>query len=327
MNSEPHHQRSLLFDEASNWLIRIRDNPQSTDTKAAFEAWRRTSPAHERAWTDLCRLWSVSGKAEPFYRPLASSEQKATRRPAFSLPGIGTGMAIASIATLIVWFVAPSLMIRLTSDHLTATAEIRTIPLEDGSTVQLAPGSALRIEFRDDVRQVALLRGEAFFDISKDPNRKFKVVTGSTDIEVLGTAFDVSVTEAATTVSVARGSVSTHARNAPTEVKQNILAPGDAVSIDDLSGVTTKTRVAANDVGAWRQGRLVVNNATIDSVIDIIRRYDPAWITMADLSLGDQKVTGIYDLTSPKLALGALVDPFGGKVRSLGASITVISRR
>ncbi|WP_159948749.1 FecR family protein [Rhizobium sp. 18065] len=326
MTTEPRNNQSRLFDEASDWLIRIRESPHSADTKAAFEAWRRTSTAHEQAWIDLCRLWSISGNAEPFYRPLASNKPKAMRPPVLSIARFATGLAIASLTAFAVWFAAPSLMIRLTADHATATAEIRTIPLEDGSMVQLAPDSALRVEFHEDVRQVALLRGEAFFDIAKDPNRKFRVVAGGAEVEVLGTAFDVHITEAATTVSVARGSVSTKPTNARSDVSQSILAPGDAVSIDRRSGVTTRTLIAADDVGAWRQGRLVVSNATIESVVNVISHYDTAWITIADPSLGEQRVTGIYDLTSPKLALGALVDPFGGKVRNLGAAVRVISR-
>lgn len=326
MTSEPCDNRSHLFDEASDWLIRIRENPHSADTKVAFEAWRRTSTAHEQAWSDLCRLWSMSGKAEPFYRPLASNKPNAMRLPVFSIPRFATGLAIASLTAFAVWFAAPSLTIRLTADHVTTTAEIQTIPLEDGSMVQLAPDSALRVEFHEDVRQVALLRGEAFFDIAKDPNRKFRVVAGGAEVDVLGTAFDVHLTEAATTVSVARGSVSTIARNAPSDGSRSILAPGDAVSIDQRSGVTTKTVIATDDVGAWRQGRLVVSNATIASVVKVIRHYDTAWITIADPLLGEQRVTGIYDLKAPELALGALVDPFGGKVRNLGAAVRVISR-
>ena len=327
MTTEPRNNRSLLFEEASEWLIRIRENPLSADTRATFEAWRRTSSDHEQAWSDLCRLWSATGKAEPFYRPLAvSSKPKAMRLPVFFVPRLATALAIACVSALAVFFAAPSLMIRLSADHVTTTAEIQTIRLEDGSTVQLAPDSALRIEFHGNVRQVALFRGEAFFDISKDPNRKFRVIAGGAEVEVLGTAFDVHVTEAATTVSVARGSVSTIARNARSDASKSILAPGDVVSIDQRSGVTTKTLIAADDVGAWRQGRLVVSNATIESVVNIISHYDTAWITIADPSLGEQRVTGIYDLTAPKLALGALVDPFGGKVRNLGNSVTVISR-
>lgn len=326
MSSEPHNNRSRLFDEASTWLIRIRENPHSADVRTAFEAWRRTSPEHEQAWDDLCLLWSATGKAEPFYRPLASIKPKAMRPPAFSIPRFATGLAVAGLTAFAIWLAVPSLMIRLTADHVTATAEIQTIPLEDGSTVQLAPDSALSVEFQNDIRQVVLLRGEAFFDIAKDPKRKFKVIAGGAEVEVLGTAFDVHVTEVATAVSVARGSVSTFARNAPLPASKSILAPGDAIEIDERTGTATKTLVATDDVGSWRQGRLVVSNATIASVVDVIRHYDTAWITLADPTLGDQKVTGIYDLNSPELALGALVDPFGGRVRNLGSSIRIISR-
>jgi transmembrane sensor len=116
------------------------------------------------------------------------------------------------------------------------------------------------------------------------------------------------------------------ASTAPRNRRGSPLKPGDAVSIDRQSGDTVKTVVSTDDVGAWRQGRLVVRNASIASVIDAIRRYDSAWITLADTTLGEKKVTGIYDLRSPALALGALVDPFGGKVTSFGSTARVITR-
>lgn len=327
MSLEPNDTRSRLFDEAGVWLIRVRENPNSAEVRAAFDAWRLTTPEHEKAWHELCRVWSAAGKAEAFYRPLSPPRQMSVRAPVLTARRFATGLAFACAVTGAAWLGAPSLVTRLTADYLTATAELRTITLDDGSTVELAPGSALNVQFQSDTRQVTLLRGEAFFDITEDPNRSFRVLAGGAQVEVLGTAFDIEITDAATHVSVARGSVVARADNTPAQPVDSPLKPGDAVSIDRQSGDTVKTTVSAEDVGAWRQGRLVVRNASIASVIDVIRRYDSAWITLADTTLGEKKVTGIYDLHSPALALGALVDPFGGKVTNLGGTVRVITRQ
>jgi transmembrane sensor len=327
MNIEPNDTRSRLFDEAGAWLVRVRENPHSAEVRAAFDAWRDAAPEHDQAWSELCRVWSLAGKAEAHYRPLVPTRPTYLRPPVLTARRFATGLAFACALAGAAWLGTPSLVTRLTADYVTATAEIKTISLDDGSTVELAPDSALDVQFQDDTRQVTLLRGEAFFDITKDPNRSFRVLAGGAQVEVLGTAFDVEITDTATQVSVARGSVTARADNTPTQPADSPLKPGDAVSIDRQSGDTVKTTVSTDDVGAWRQGRLVVRNASVASVIDVIRRYDSAWITLADTTLGEKKVTGIYDLRAPALALGALVDPFGGKVTSFGGTARVITRQ
>lgn len=326
MSPEAHDNRSRLFDEAAAWLVRIRENPQSAQLRTQFEVWRRASPEHEQAWSELCLLWRATGKAESMYRPLAANHMRTQHRARPSIPRFAAGLAVACVMACVLWLAAPSVMIRWSADHRTAIAEIRSIELEDGSRVELAPDSALSVQFTDNLRQVTLLQGEAFFDVRKNPDRPFRVIAGSAEVEVLGTAFDIQLTGDATRVAVARGSVSTGTRDAVSGPSRATLKPGDAISIDAASGMQTRTLVDVENVGAWREGRLVVRNTSIASVIDVIRRYDPAWITLADPSLGEERVTGIYDLTSPALALGALVDPFGGKVRNLGDSVRVITR-
>lgn len=326
MSPEAHDNRPHLFDEAAAWLIRIRENPQSAELRAHFDIWRQSSPEHEQAWSELCLLWRATGKAEAFYRPLASTRLRILPRRPVSVPRLAAGLATAFAVACVLWLAAPSVIVRWTADHRTAIAEIQSITLEDGSSVELAPDSAFSAQFTGQLRQVTLLQGEAFFDIRKNPDRPFRVIAGGTEVEVLGTAFEVELTEDATRVAVARGSVSTLSRAAVSGASRATLKPGDAISIDARSGMETRTLVDADNIGSWREGRLVVSNATIASVIDVIRRYDPAWITLADPSLGRERVTGIYDLTSPALALGALVDPFGGRVLNLGDSVRVITR-
>ena len=64
------------------------------------------------------------------------------------------------------------------------------IALADGSSVVLTPRSAVRYpaRFATDHRDV-YLTGSAFFSVSKDPQRPFRVVTDRVVTQVLGTSF------------------------------------------------------------------------------------------------------------------------------------------
>jgi transmembrane sensor len=76
--------------------------------------------------------------------------------------------------------------------------------LSDGSTVTLHKDSQLRLspDFGELKREV-YLTGEAFFNVTKNPEKPFLVYTGSVVTKVLGTSFKVSSYEADANVSVA----------------------------------------------------------------------------------------------------------------------------
>lgn len=81
--------------------------------------------------------------------------------------------------------------------------------LEDGSIVYLADNTELQFpeHFSPDKREVSL-QGNALFDVSGNRKRPFLIETGLTQIEVIGTAFNVKSTKnAAFELSVQRGEV------------------------------------------------------------------------------------------------------------------------
>lgn len=75
---------------------------------------------------------------------------------------------------------------------ITAENEIKQIELPDGTKVKLNLGSSLSYleGFKGDNRNVKL-KGEAFFKVTKDPNRPFVVSSDDLNVTVLGTAFNV----------------------------------------------------------------------------------------------------------------------------------------
>jgi len=64
--------------------------------------------------------------------------------------------------------------------------------LEDGSVVYLAGNSTLSYpEHFKKSKRVVFLKGDAFFEVSKNPDAPFIIETGLMKIEVLGTSFNV----------------------------------------------------------------------------------------------------------------------------------------
>jgi len=77
------------------------------------------------------------------------------------------------------------------------------IDLEDGSTVTLSPHSQLQYpnHFAANKREVQL-KGEALFEVSKDPEKPFYVITEEVVTKVLGTSFYVRSVDATKKIEV-----------------------------------------------------------------------------------------------------------------------------
>ncbi len=95
-------------------------------------------------------------------------ERRASRR---SPRRFGAAIAACAVFAVAALFAFQSLV---PGRYSTGVGEQRTIKLEDGSTIALNTDTAVRVELTDRMRRVSLLRGEALFNVAKDPTRPFR---------------------------------------------------------------------------------------------------------------------------------------------------------
>lgn len=94
------------------------------------------------------------------------------------------------------------------SVEIVSTNGIDKVILNDGSLVWLRTGSqVLYYEKADEAVRYASFKGEALFEVSKDPDRPFIVECGDTRIKVLGTSFNVRADDEVVEVTVLTGKV------------------------------------------------------------------------------------------------------------------------
>jgi len=144
---------------------------------------------------------------------------------------------------------------------------VQPVDLKDGSTITLNTG-AIVTELSDfsKVRNVEL-KGEAFFDISPDKNRPFRVkLNDETFVEVLGTSFNIINTEDQLDVSVESGHVELKAFG-----RSISLYKGDAVELVEDSLVKYKHKTS--NYLSWMNNELVFKNASIASVLDDLSNH------------------------------------------------------
>ena len=125
-------------------------------------------------------------------------------------------------------------------EKINTTSRPLLVKLEDKSQITLTPGSRIRYpeKFINNKREV-FLNGEAFFEISKDPERPFLVYSNGLVTKVLGTSFTIKAYDSAreVMVEVKTGRVSVFAQSDPDlneklsrrELEGMILSPNQKI--------------------------------------------------------------------------------------------------
>lgn len=186
-------------------------------------------------------------------------------------------VAISLLGVLALAIYLPPRILSLGLDHVTTTAEHRTVDLPDGSVVELGAASALDVKFSDSARLVKLRSGEAFFTVKSGDARPFTVKAGGVSIVVTGTAFNVRLADEAVSIAVETGSV--EAKMPPVETARGTMEPvlrqlaaGEQL-VARADGTIEQGPVNPAEAGAWRRHRLHVDGATVGETIAHLRRY------------------------------------------------------
>jgi transmembrane sensor len=131
-------------------------------------------------------------------------DSQGNRRP-WLVPALGG--ALLAAAAVIIGLVATSRTL-VVGNELASSGAPSVGHFSDGSQVELAQASAVRLvtDQKNEVR-VELERGEATFEVSRRPSRKFVVAAGDVEVKVVGTRFTVTHGAAGVDVSVERGIV------------------------------------------------------------------------------------------------------------------------
>jgi transmembrane sensor len=319
--------RRQAFREATDWFILLQEAPGDCDLRRRFDAWRDASLLHAEAWAATARTSDVAAGMTPAHddewMPAVARRRAQRRTSRWPRRGIGLALAATALAAGIALVAAPSMILHLQSDYATATAEQRTLELPDGSKVTLGPASAIALAFGAGERRLRLLEGEAFFEVTPDPARPFRVEASKVEASVLGTSFDVRLDAQAVTVSVQEGVVGVTARGERGPLVERIEA-GQAVRVVP-GGRVERSSEPPQQIAAWRKGQLLSHDRPLREAIDQLRRYYAGTIVLADDELAGRTVTGVYNLADPEEALRGIVQAHGGRVRRITPWLLVVS--
>lgn len=177
------------------------------------------------------------------------------------------------------------------------------LTLSDGSTVILNGSSRISYpeNFNRKIREVSLLEGEAYFDIKHDASKPFIVKAMGTQINVLGTAFNVRAYQFLKNVqiTVTRGKVSVSGMANVKYEKAGIitLLPNEQVTIGKINGKIIKKHINADDFTGWVQGKYRFDNETLGNVAGMLESYYKVRITFSKDDLKEIRFSSEFEST------------------------------
>jgi transmembrane sensor len=181
--------------------------------------------------------------------------------------------------------------------YATPIGGIASVPLQDGSSVTLNTASEVRVELTPNERHIRLDKGEAFFEVAKDPNRPFIVEVSSKRVIAVGTKFSVRRDGDDIRVAVTEGKVEvtdTRASSA-SDAGEAFLTPGHIASAD-AAGIMVEDRPLAEVVDdlSWRQGYLTFHETSLADAVAEFNRYNTHQIAVADPKVAAIRISGTF---------------------------------
>lgn len=178
--------------------------------------------------------------------------------------------------------------------------EIRTNPgmttafvLPDGTNVSLNSGSVLRYPefFSEDKREVELI-GEAFFDVTKDPNKRFVVkTTGDERVEVLGTSFNMEAFPGDSILSTTLLEGKVRFVSDAGSVQMN---PGEKLVYNNKTSKAKLTKTNGEAETAWKYGKIIFDNTPFNEVLRMLsKRFNVDFVVKNEKYIKDS-FTGTF---------------------------------
>lgn len=304
----------------------------SAAEQAELHQWLTATPARLRLLTDATRAWERGGHpaeifteadVEPAWQrfsavvglspaiqltpeaaPITSTAPPETSRvvPLWSQSQPWLRVAAAVLLLVGFWAVARSFLLKPASAQTVTVAagpqrQLATLP--DGSRVWVNKNSSLSYaaDFNAGSRTVQL-RGEAFFEVRKDPGRPFTVLANDTRTRVLGTSFNVRAyaTEDSVEVAVVTGRVAFSPDHHKVSVQDSVLlTPGlRGVIRRTAPAVAVPRRITDPNFRAWQQDELVFDNQPLGQVAGTLTRYYGTPVALGRPELANCRFTGTF---------------------------------
>jgi transmembrane sensor len=335
-------QPQPLTETAAAWALKAEEGAMSAADEERLSDWLE-EPAHAKAFDDA--LWALDATQRHAASPelmamreaaLAKREEPHTRRFGWAA-GIGAGAMAAAVGGLI-WVGQPAGPIagHGAANHVggsamspssapvnaglyrTGIGERSAVVLPDGSVATLDTDSQLRVAYSSAERGVYLLKGQALFEVAHGKRLPFEVYAAGQRITAVGTTFNVRIKGSDVQIAMVEGVVRVRPiaadATAGRPARELTLRAGESLDTAPAEAAVIKP-VDTSQVATWRGGLLVFEDESLSDAVAEINRYTGKPIRIADASIGNYRVTGVFQTNDPEHFATAMSEVFPVEVQ------------
>jgi transmembrane sensor len=280
-----------VIAEASVWIARI-SGPHSEPAKKGLRRWLAESKSHQRAFNLATDIWDEAGSLRG-----CAAAHLVRSNPAIATTRYARAALAVSVACVAVAAAFAVYMHR--AGVATGVGEQRLVTLDDGSKILLNTSTRLVVRYDKFARRVDLEKGEALFDVIKNPHRPFVVMAGGREVTALGTSFDVRRDGTQITVTLLEGKVTVAAVSEtqdaavslPAEVE--VLHPGQRLTFA-AGRAPLLDRPQIQKVTDWQRGQVSLDNLSLADAVAEMNRYSVVQIRIERAEAAKVRVSGIF---------------------------------
>jgi transmembrane sensor len=188
--------------------------------------------------------------------------------------------------------------------HVSATAQMAIVSLDDGSKVMLAPESKLIVpKHFSDVMRVVKLDGAGTFTATPAGKRGLQIRAGNAAVTTTGTILTVRAypEDDAVTVFVKEGTVTMKVGDST-----YTIAAGKALRAEKSGQVHEPTPEQLEEAISWNDHTVTIANRQLRDVLPQLKRWYGLDIKVLDLPLLDRPVSIRATADSPREAITAV---------------------
>lgn len=186
------------------------------------------------------------------------------------------------------------------------------LTLSDGTIVHLNAGSTLKypVQFIPGQERKVFVKGEAYFEVTKNKNDPFIVNTKNINIKVLGTSFNVSAYDNDNDLNTVLVEGAVDLYDAKGKNKITSLNPGYMASLNKSENHILLKQVDTYDHTAWIDGKLIFNNIPFETIRKKLERRYNVTIINNNETLDKKTYLASFDIESIEEILNSFNENF-----------------
>lgn len=314
--------------EVAEWFARRRAGPLPPQDEIAFQHWLDADPDNRAAFEEAATLWSDFDdlRIDPRLMRLREEARSAVgRRRIHQMVGTLAACVALALGGLAAWqggrYLSGLAAPRPTT-YATRVGQTMSVSLPDGSLAVLDTNSELRAWTPGKTRRLELVRGRAFFKVTKDPAHPFVVRAGDHSVTALGTQFDVDLRPASFKVVLSEGRVRVRS-DRPTGGAASAVDMNAGYQLVARGGDWNLSRADTRSAEGWVSGRLVFDDAPLGVIAAELSRYSTQPITVTP-EVADRRMSAVLPAKDPE-AFVASVEALGLGRRAPGGGYALIA--